>query len=575
MPQPLFKRDDDANHPLKPPRRRFLRRLGQSALLVGASGCRTTGETGPNQAAFLHGVASGDPLQDRVILWTRATPIAPGQSELDLHWEVALDAAMQRVVSSGTTSTGAARDYTVKVDATGLQPGRQYFYRFRAGTVLSPLGRTRTLPQYHVRQVRLAVFSCANYPAGYFNVYADCAQRDDIDCALHIGDYIYEYDRNGYASGNAKALDRLSEPDNVLVVLADYRRRYAQYRSDADLQALHARLPMIAVWDDHEFADDTWQGGAVDHDSKLLGPFNARKLAAMQAYHEWMPIRAPEPGRLERVYRSFDFGRLVSLHMLDTRLIGRDKQLDMARYENKDGSVDAERLRRDCAAPGRQMMGKEQMAWLEGQVRTSKAAWQIIGQQVLMARMEYPQPVACGAMSCTEYSELMTLAREAPQDLTPKQQAALDCPTLPCYLDSWDGYGAERQRLLAMMQRHDKNLVVLAGDSHNAWASDLLTDGGEQVGVEFATSSVSSPGIEGSYRDRDPSAVARMYEQIIGPLYYAQTNKRGYMVVTATSEEVRCDWRFVDTVFKRSYQAATERSLRTLAGKGKRRIVEV
>lgn len=574
MPQRPIQQDDLAASPVKATRRCFLRHLGQSALLAGASGCRTTTENGPNQAAFLHGVASGDPLQDRVMVWTRVTPMAPGQPELDVHWEVAMDAAMQRVVSSGTVTTSAARDYTVKVDAAGLQPGRHYYYRFRCGSLLSPLGRTRTLPQFNVRQVRLAVFSCANYPAGYFNVYADCALRDDIDCVLHLGDYLYEYDRNGYACANAKALGRLSEPANELVVLTDYRRRFAQYRSDADLQALHARHPFIAVWDDHEFADDTWRGGAADHDSQRFGPFSARKQAAMQAYHEWMPIRAPEPGRLERVYRSFDFGRLVSLHMLDTRVIGRDKQLDMARYENQEGIVDGERLRRDCSAAARQMMGKEQMAWLEGQVRTSRAAWQILGQQVLMARMEYPQPVACGDMSCVEYIDLLTLARETPQALTASQRAALDCPTLPCYLDSWDGYGAERERVLTMMQRHDKNLVVLAGDTHNAWASDLRTDQGEQVGVEFATASVSSPGVEGSYRERDPAAVARMYEQMIGPLYYAQTSKRGYMLLTATRAEVRCDWRFVDTVQRRQYTAATERSLRTLAGSGQRRIVE-
>ncbi len=573
MHQPPFQPDDDVS--TRQPRRRFLRRLGQSALLAGASGCRTTGAGDTLPATFLHGVASGDPLQERVILWTRASPLAPGVAELTVDWAVASDAAMRHIVASGTETTGPARDFTVKVDATGLQAGRSYYYRFSAGGVHSPIGRTRTLPREDVRQVRLAVFSCANYPAGYFNVYADCATRDDIDCALHLGDYLYEYDRNGYACGNAKALGRLSEPSNELVVLADYRRRYAQYRLDTDLQALHARLPFITVWDDHEFADDAWQGGAGEHDSKRYGPFSARKQAAMQAYHEWMPIRAPEPARLERVYRSFDFGRLVSLHMLDTRLIGRDRQLDMAHYENKQGVVDGERLRRDCAAPARQMMGKEQMAWLERSVAASTAAWQIVGQQVLMARMEYPQPVACGEMSCSEYSELMALARDRPDTLSATQRAALACPTLPCYLDSWDGYGAERERVFAIMQRHRKNLVVLAGDTHNAWASDLLDQHGQQVGVEFATASVSSPGIEGAYRDRDPQDVAQMMEQLIAPLYYAQTSRRGYMVVTATLGEVRCDWRFVDTVHQRQYQATTERSLRTLAGPGQRRIVEV
>ncbi len=573
MHQPPFQRDDQPQGSAA--RRHFLQRLGQSALLATASGCRTTGESGQQSVAFLHGVASGDPLADRVILWTRASPLAPGAAAVTVHWEVARDSAMRQLVASGQDDTGPARDYTVKVDASGLQAGRSYYYRFRCGGVYSPVGRTRTLPRADARQVRLAVFSCANYPAGYFNVYADCAARDDIDCALHLGDYLYEYDRTGYACGDAKALGRLSEPANELVVLADYRRRYAQYRLDADLQALHARVPFITVWDDHEFADDTWRGGAGEHDHNRYGPFSARKLAAMQAYHEWMPIRAPEPARLERVYRTFDFGRLVSLHMLDTRVVGRDRQLDMADYAGQDGKVDGGRLRRACADGSRQLVGTEQMAWLERSVGASGAAWQIIGQQVLMARMEYPQPVACGDMSCTEYSDLQALARDMPHALTASQRAALACPTLPCYLDSWDGYDAERERVFAIIQRHRKNLVVLAGDTHNAWASDLRNGRGEQVGVEFATASVSSPGVEGAYPERDPKAVAQMMEQLIAPLYYAQTSKRGYMVLTASAAEVRCDWRFVDTVHRRRYQASTERSLRTLAGAGNRRIVEL
>lgn len=561
-------------------RRRFLRQIGGGAAL-GAGGlalaaCSSTvGLSDAEDAAFLHGVASGDPQSDRIILWTRITPRAPQEErEFEVQWQLASDAEMHHIVARGSVSTGAAQDFTVKVDATGLAPGHSYFYRFSTLAAKSPIGRTKTLPRHDVKQVRLAVFSCANYPAGYFNVYADAAKRDDLDVALHIGDYIYEYESTGYACANAAALGRLSEPRNALLALDDYRRRYAQYRSDPDLQALHASLAFISVWDDHEFADDAWRDGSVDHKSTRCGPFSLRKAAAIQAYHEWMPIRAPRADTPELIYRSFDFGKLVSLHMLDTRIIGRDQQLMMSSYYDENEDFDTDKFRRDVASPRRQMMGRQQMAWLERQVAASKARWQILGQQVLMARMEYPLPVALADISCASYAALKERAHAAPASLTAEERDCLAQPTLPCYLDSWDGYQNDREQVFAMMRRHRRNLVVLAGDTHNAWASDLHDDAGRQIGVEFATASVSSPGLEGAYPKRAPDEVARMYEQVIGPLYYAQTSKRGYMVITATDGEVRSDWRFVDTVFKRAYSASTERSLRTLPGAGNRKIVE-
>jgi alkaline phosphatase D len=328
------------------------------------------------------------------------------------------------------------------------------------------------------------------------------------------------------------------------------------------------------VWVDHEFADDAWRDGAADHKPAKEGPFSLRKAAAIRAYHEWMPIRLPDARNPERIYRSFDFGKLVSLHMLDTRLIGRDQQVMMSSYEDADEKFDAAKFRADVASPRRKMIGDRQMAWLEQGVRHSSAAWQIIGQQVLMARMEYPMPVATGEVSCADYAALKEQASRAPQSLTPRQQALLAAPTLPCYLDSWDGYQSDREKVFDIMRRHDKNLVVLAGDTHNAWASDLRDARNRRIGVEFATASVSSPGLECSYPDQDPATVAHMMETLIDPLYYAQTSKRGYMIITATGAEVRCDWRFVDTVHSRRYKAATERSLRTLAGTDNRRIEE-
>lgn len=566
----------------QPGRRTFIRQMAASTALLGAgatglSGCTSTAAGIDDGAAysFRHGVASGDPLNDRVILWTRVTPRRNGDTaDISVRWQMATDPAMQMVVAGGSTATSVDRDYTVKIDAAGLLPGHVYYYQFAIDGQKSVVGRTKTLARADARQVRLAVFSCSNYPSGYFNVYADAARQDDIDAALHIGDYIYEYESTGYASGNAEALGRVSEPRELLLRLDDYRRRYAQYRSDPDLQAVHAAMPFITVWDDHEFADDTWRDGSVDHKASAFGPFALRKLAALTAYHEWMPIRLPDADAPDKIYRSFDFGGIVSLHMLDTRLIARDQQLMLSSYYDENKHFDAEKYKQDVCSPRRQMIGHEQMAWLEDRVRQSKARWQMLGQQVLMARMEYPTAVVMGECSSTSYCALKKRAAADPSCVSEKEQRWLDAPTLPCYLDSWDGYQNDREQVFAMMQKHRKNLVVLAGDTHNAWASDLHDAQGRQVGVEFATASVSSPGMEGAYPDRDPEDVASMMVDLIKPLYYAQTSKRGYMIVTASHEQVRCDWRFVDTVFKHEFTAATERSLRTLPGPGNRRIEE-
>ncbi|MGZ5801396.1 MAG: alkaline phosphatase D family protein, partial [Burkholderiaceae bacterium] len=446
-------------------RRRFLRQACSSTLLatagIGITGCRSTGANWnePVTASFLHGVASGDPLTDRIILWTRVTPHDPDEDrDVIVHWQIALDKNMQNIVVMGDITTGPDHDYTVKVDAAGLQAGKIYFYRFSAGTAHSPIGRTKTLPSTDAAQIKLAVFSCSNYPAGYFNVYADAAKQDSLDAALHIGDYIYEYESTGYACDHAKELGRISDPENLLLVLNDYRRRYAQYRTDPDLQAVHAHLPFIPVWDDHEFADDAWRDGSADHKPTMEGPFSLRKASAIRAYHEWMPIRLPDPHNPEKIYRSFDFGKLVSLHMLDTRMIGRDQQLMMSSYYDENEEFDEKKYRADIASPHRQMMGEEQIAWLERSVRNSKAAWQIIGQQVLMARMEYPLPIAMGEISCADYAKLKEQAQHGKIGLTPQQQSCLAAPMLPCYLDSWDGYQNDREKLFSIMRRHNKNM---------------------------------------------------------------------------------------------------------------------
>lgn len=554
-------------------RRNFLRHLSLGTVAVSSTvSLSSCGSDGPDAAvAFAHGVASGDPLSDRVVLWTRVATDAT--QDLDVDWFIAEDSNVSNIVRSGTVTTGAASDFTVKVDVTGLQANRRYYYRFQCKGIASPTGRTKTLGTGDLAQVKLAVFSCSNYPAGYFNVYGEAAKLDDLDAALHLGDYIYEYARDGYASRDAATLGRVSEPATEIVTLTDYRRRFAQYRSDPDLQAVHAALPFITVWDDHELANDTWREGAQNHDPALEGLFLARKRMAIQAYYEWMPIRAPEPNRPERIYRSFDFGNLLSLHMLDTRVIGRDQQLAYARYLGAGGRFDGAAFAADVGDPARQLMGSEQTGWLQRQLSGSKARWQVLGQQVLMARMNIPAPLVLGQISFGAYTALLAKAQRSPAELTAAEQQILAQPAIPYNLDAWDGYQAARETVLGMAKALDKNLVVLAGDTHNAWASDLQDRNGQAVGVEFGVSSVTSPGFEEVFPNEDPAAVAAGLVQVIGPLQYAETRSRGFLVLVVTPGETRAEYRYVSTVKSRSYAATPTRVLRTLPGAANRKLL--
>jgi alkaline phosphatase D len=577
-------------HHADPPsndRRSFVRDLALGGLAVstlGLSACGGGGSDTPAPApavvvptvSYAHGVASGDPLSDRVILWTRLTTAET--SAVTVAWEVATSAAFTTLVASGTTTTDASRDWTVKVDATGLQPGTRYWYRFKVVTQTSPVGRARTLPVGAVSQVRLAVFSCAHYGAGYFNVYAAAAQRDDLDAALHLGDYLYEYGRDGYANEQAAALGRLALPATELLTLADYRQRHAQVRADADLQALHAAVPMIAVWDDHEIANDTWRDGAENHTTGTEGAFADRRAAAVQAWHEWLPVRTGAD-RLS-IYRSFAFGDLVALHMLDTRVLARDQQLDYANFLTATG-LNAAAFTSAMSDPARQVLGTAQSSWLQTQMSSSTATWQVLGQQVLMGRMNIPAPILLDALvpgsgvSVSAYAAIVNKARTAPATLTAPEQAILAQPSVPYNLDAWDGYPVARETLLGTARALNKNLVVLAGDTHNAWASDLQDASGNAVGVEFATSSVTSPGFETVLPNENPAALAAGLTELIGPLVYADTSRRGYLVVTATPAECRADWVYVSTVTSRTYTTVSDKALRVLPGVGNRKIVAV
>jgi alkaline phosphatase D len=343
---------------------RFSRRdfMASTAIAVGSAPLLGIGLVYARQgseAVFRHGVASGDPLRDRVVLWTRVTPGAPG-TMVDVEWMIARDARMSRAIARGSMRTSAERDYTVKIDAVGLEPGSTYYYRFAARGARSPVGRTRTLPTRPTSRVRLALASCSNLPFGYFNAYARTAARNDLDAVLHLGDYIYEYANGTFGDGTA--LGRIPMPDREIVALDDYRTRYAQYREDPDLQAAHRQHPFIVIWDDHETANNSWRGGAQNHQPDE-GEWSVRRAAAVQAWREWMPVREL-PGLEYRLYRHFAFGDLADLMMLDTRLEGRDEQVasrdDVAAIERAD----------------RQLLGAAQEQWLLETLRDSKATAQ-------------------------------------------------------------------------------------------------------------------------------------------------------------------------------------------------------
>jgi len=559
--------------------------FGALSLSVGFTGCNDSSdqESSTLKVNFEHGVASGDPLKDRVILWTRLTP-NDSSARLQVTWQISLDDQFKQIVKTDKVTTAASQDFTVKVDATGLIPDQSYFYRFIFGDKISPVGRTKTLPT-STSKVSFAVCSCSNYPAGYFYVYREMAKQN-VDVIIHLGDYIYEYGATGYATEEAKELGRTLPADNdkEIIKLDDYRKRYALYREDLDLQAAHQRHPFIVIWDDHELANDTWREGAENHQPDE-GPFLERKLAALQAYFEWMPIR-PVDDQHTKIYRQFDFGNLVQLTMLDTRIIARDEQLDYANYMTTTG-LDIARFQADLTNPARTLMGYTQRDWLLGKLQQSTATWNVLGQQILMTKMLVPAELLFALAEITsgnpsdetlekmnaQIAELITLKirlQKGDPTLTAQEQARV-LTVAPYNLDAWDGYFAEREILYGTLAQLKKKVVVLAGDTHNAWSSNLYSKDGAFVGVELATSSVSSPGLE-KYLNI-PLAQLQQFEfafnTLIDELNYCNLNQRGYLIVQFDETQVQSQWIYLDSIKKpvyaidqsRGYQLSLDKNL--------------
>lgn len=519
-----------------------------AAPFVSACGGRTQTTAGANGVAtespFKHGIASGDPLTDRVILWTRVTPLSLDDGDIPVLVTLADDHNFSRNVVSYASAAVRARDWTVKVDFAGLSPGQTYYYRFEALGQVSPAGRTQTA-SLDPDQLRFAVVSCSNFPAGYFNAYRFIAERDDLDMVLHLGDYLYEY---GGGEG-----DRTHEPPHEILTLEDYRTRHAQYKGDPDLAAAHAAHPWITVWDDHESTNNSRRDSAQNHSEGDEGVWAVRKAWAQQAYDEWMPIRLPEPGNPNRIWRRFQFGSLLDLWMLDTRLYDRD---DEAAFFSP-----------DVFDPTRRLIGPEQQQWLFEGLRTTNATWKVLGQQVMFGPLKAtPLPdidLPLGALG------------DLPIPILGDGEGVRDVYVNP---DQWDGYQAERDAILEHLRRYEiDNTVVLTGDIHSSWVMDLPRDpdnlleynaltGAGSLGVEFVATSVTSTGF-----DQVPGLTQLpqllMAIRAANPhMQYIEGTRRGYLVMDVTHEKTSGEYWYVSTITERGGDQELAASYSVLAG---------
>lgn len=517
---------------------------GAAALAPLATAPAAHAADGP---AFLHGVASGDPLPDGVLLWTRVTPTpdaVPGSGKgpaTDVRWEVAQDKDFRQVVAHGTTTARASADHTVKADVRGLLPASVYYFRFSVeGTqgAVSPVGRTRTAPALDAQAagVRFGVVSCANWEAGYFSAYRHLAARTDLDAVLHLGDYIYEYKSGEYPE--AKYVVRQHEPRHEILTLADYRVRHGLHKTDADVMAVHAAHPLIAIWDDHEFANDAWSGGAENHTPDTEGDWAARQHAAKQAYFEWMPVR---PSTAGTVYRRLRFGKLADLHLLDLRSF-RSQQSTVG-----NGDVDS---------PERSITGRAQLDWLKAGLAASDASWKLVGTSVMIS------PVAFGSL---------------PAHLLEPLAELLGLPTggLAINVDQWDGYTHDRKELIGHLRdKAIRNTVFLTGDIHMAWANDVPVTAGTyplspSAATEFVVTSVTSDNLDDILHVA-PNTISTVAEGAIKAanrhVKWLDMDAHGYGVLDVTAERSQMDYYVVSDRKDPAATTSWARSYRTLNG---------
>lgn len=524
--------------------------LGQPA----SAASTTAGSASTNP--FRYGIASGDPLPDAVLLWTRVTPTAdslPGSGlgpRVAVGWQVATDPGFRWVVAHGSTVTGPERDHTVKVDATGLTPATAYYYRFTLDRTASPVGRTRTAPAptSSPERLRFAVVSCSNWEAGYFSAYRHLAARGDLDAVLHLGDYVYEYGTGLYAYGKSSTVVRPHEPPHEMVTLADYRQRHAQYKTDPDLRALHAAVPWITTWDDHETANDAWSGGAENHQPDE-GDWATRKAVARTAYDEWMPVRLSGTSALGdgvQVYRHLQFGRLADLTMLDLRSY-RSQQVATTDL----GSA---------GDPARTITGAAQMQFLKDRLADNDAVWKLVGNPVMISPVLFPPLDQYLAGPVADMTGVL-----------PPDGVAYN-------VDQWDGYTADRRELVDLLaDRGVTNTVFLTGDIHSAWACELPVDPGtyplsRTVGVELVATSVTSNNLDdltGSPPRTTSVAVEDAIKASNRHVKYLDFDSHGYSVLTITPQETQMDWYVTSDRADPAATSTWSTGWRVAAGSGK------
>ncbi len=489
----------------------FLLLFSFSVLFAEDHNSPSRSQVNPALAPFYHGVASGDPLTDRVILWTRITT---DNAVEPVGWQIATDTTFSTIVNSGTTTTDSTKDFTVKVDATGLQQNTWYYYRFSNNGTYSIIGRTKTSPSGNVSDLRFAVVACSNYQDGFFNAYNDIAGKNDVDAVIHLGDYYYEYGPDDFTPGVDSS--RLQEPFHEVLNLADYRQRHSFYKLDPDLRSVHQQYPFITVWDDHESANDSWNGGAQNHTDSIEGNWVDRKEDSRKAYFEWMPIRDTH-NSYDTIHRVIPMGNLADLIMLDSRLEGRQIQA---------GTTGA-----TVTDTNRTMLGLPQLEWYKQQLSASTAKWKLIGNQVMFA------PLKVFGVALNQ--------------------------------DQWDGYPAERDKIIRYITaNHIDNVAILTGDIHTSWANDIPnpdatyngSTGAGSAMVEFVCTSVTS----GSFITFP--VPANIITALISHIKYAELSKRGYLLFDVTDQKVQGDWLYMSTIASRAYTSSVAASWCDLDG---------
>ena len=543
-------------------RRTLLGTLGSTLLLPAPTFGESTGPVDDGSTHFLHGVSSGDPDQESLVIWTRLSAVA---DTTQVGWELAADSDFTQILSRGSAIAAPARDYTVKVLVTGLPPGGLFYYRFTYAGEQSPVGRSRTLPTGDLEQLGIAVVSCSNYPFGYFNAYESIARDEQVQFVLHLGDYLYEYGPDGYGGETGRLLGREHQPPREIVTLADYRQRHAQYKADPQSRAMHAAHPLLAIWDDHESANNPWLGGAENHQPDKEGLWTARRDASLRAYFEWMPVRDPQPGHARsRYWRHWRFGSLASLVSLETRHSGRAEQIEYSDHRSSlvDASSAQAFMREVVGAADRPMLAPAMERFFSEAIEESLEAgrpWRLVANQIPMARVQHPRLAD---------DDLVRIAAELPEQTADRlrELARMGTLGLPLYLDPWDGYPEARERLYRLSREQGaQDLLVLTGDSHSFWLNQLSDIAGNAMGFELGTTGITSPGDFVDFGTAGARLIDRQLAASNPEVLWTEGLTHGYLRLRLTSAQATADYVGVSSIGSRDYRETPLRRVRIAA----------